>query len=173
MRQVLYLQLHVVLLFWLSYPAQVDGDVTSCISWHIKQLLFYCSFVSLNYITTIILVDALQLVLTHTCIHTHTHTHTHIHTHTHTHTHTQIAIVLGFERSSYTVQEADTTVQDLVALVKQEGIVTEQTITLAVSTIDISAKEGELLLTAIERLIQNVHHLILQRWIIVVLNSWR
>ena len=110
------------------------------------------------------------IVLTHT--YTYTHTHTHTHTYTHTHTHTQIAIVLGVERSSYTVQEADTTVQDLVALVNQEGIVTEQTITLAVSTIDISAKEGELLLIATEILIQNVHHLILQRWIIVVLNSW-
>lgn len=58
--------------------------------------------------------------------------------------HTHItAIVLGFERSSYTVQEADVVVEDLVALVKQEGQVTEQTITVAVNSFDLSAREGK------------------------------
>ena len=34
-------------------------------------------------------------------------------------------------------------VEDLVALVKQEGQVTEQTITVAVNSFDLSAREGK------------------------------
>lgn len=53
-----------------------------------------------------------------------------------------VAIIVGFERSSYTVNEADGVVSDLVFVIKQEGRITEQVLELATTSFDGTAKSG-------------------------------
>lgn len=53
-----------------------------------------------------------------------------------------VAIIVGFERPSYTVNEADGVVSDLVFVIKQEGRITEQVLELTATSFDGTAISG-------------------------------
>lgn len=64
---------------------------------------------------------------------------------------------MGFERASYSVNEADGTVNNLVFIIKEGGRITEQTLRFTVSSFDDTAIAGKIIFNVCIIMFKNVH----------------